>query len=1168
MYNDYQMTLNKSSILSMLVVRIVKRVKGRAGQLSFSLSQANDNERKWLPGLLTTVLLTLKDVNMNIQNIKFSLYNSIKSDKPQTITFAEFVAKVKEYNPHVAALHKLARQHYSSSEQSDATKQRIASLKQQLAIITPAGCLDDSRSNDALHSYNALVQVDIDLKHQLGQALVSVVKSHLASLPSVAFAAVSPTGYGVKALIITDASSKAQHKHAALTVSAYIERELSATLAPVVQAGLPLNKIIDTCGKAISQPLYIPFDADCFVNYDAQAFELPAEQLDEASIKSSQAAARLAGASLKQSSIIINQSTDTVYRRCMSYHKSVLIERTGTENSKKLIGYCNRQGLSEHDCENLLSEAGYDESDVKRVRQMYNLYSYQHACDAQDINAMYVPAVQVEDARKWHIKAGEYISSLDFSAYSNESIQIVAPTGSGKTHLQFDKRELWLFPTTQLASQFARKHPLAATFWQDSPNRPGLGETAAASGCVKVISTYDSVLHAVKYIAADIANWTVVFDECHHFVTSSSRKYKYNALTSALQFLPLFRRFVALTATPLYNEIPDFQNIKTINVTRDEDFTKTLIPVVYNDSVKAALYDTIAYRNNPTFIYINSTDPLELSQYEDVLSPLNRKVHFVNSQTKTDAAFESIIMNESISPNDIYIVTSVIAEGVSITTELEHVDIYFATALVNPVQIEQICRRFRRTKNINALYLRKLEHVAREDEQTHPQIMRAIGPDGSMRNTVAELCNEAIKFIDVTEGFITLKDIKPIPALGELPLVAQFDEHGTSTAAIDSLLFENALYRYACAAYASSPLAVWQGLELDYGWNIDTENCIDNTTHSDEAKAAINLAKHNKLTDVTKREIQREAVYRSLNARYKLDFVKSDAFEQQVSDYSQMSGAEAKAARTERVKITKYAKDSLNQAMTVVELMHSSYVYNFNTHYEAAEYIINMMQQLDLFNYTQLSIYKKYIELSNTKSEIINEVYDNVKQVLVELTLQNGGISSNLITEVMTTTFGDLELKKCFNTSREATNFARALFFANTCKTKQVRIESDKNDVRESRWYFSFDANPLLANNRIVPEVEEQPVQPSVETQVQHVDYASAFAVQVADNEAFEQILDIEEHEDWLKRVADIPALTKRLEEKRKTKVFEEYLEFAFAAPAQAANDVVETTRSSINGFL
>ena len=129
-------------------------------------------------------------------------------------------------------------------------------LKKQLQAFTVSGTFSNGRSIDKIDTYRQYLILDID---KLSELQLKEIKQVTRLAPYTYASFISPRGKGLK-IIVKVSSTKEHHKEAYKQVVAYYEQAL--------------NKDIDTSGSDICRLCFMSYDQDCFINPNADVFEV------------------------------------------------------------------------------------------------------------------------------------------------------------------------------------------------------------------------------------------------------------------------------------------------------------------------------------------------------------------------------------------------------------------------------------------------------------------------------------------------------------------------------------------------------------------------------------------------------------------------------------------------------------------------------------------------------------------------------------------------------------------------------------------------------------------------------------------------------------------------------------------------------------------------------
>jgi len=212
------------------------------------------------------------------------VYDGQAKHVPNTrIGFDELVGILQGFAPaEYLDLPELAAKAYSENTKEAAGA--LSHAKSQLPYFLASGfCL--IHHNNANLEYNGVLQIDIDFKHEGGNASAIVVLNLIKELapPGIILAGLSPSTYGVKILLKTDNTDKTMHGVALNAGISYLSELLSISESNFDKLGAsqPVYAFYERPGF----PLYVCADADT-LHFDPnyQTKELPAETINFSSL--------------------------------------------------------------------------------------------------------------------------------------------------------------------------------------------------------------------------------------------------------------------------------------------------------------------------------------------------------------------------------------------------------------------------------------------------------------------------------------------------------------------------------------------------------------------------------------------------------------------------------------------------------------------------------------------------------------------------------------------------------------------------------------------------------------------------------------------------------------------------------------------------------------------
>lgn len=733
-------------------------------------------------------------MNETIIHTQFSIYKSIHDKVPMApINLSELHGMiVGANNPSIQKMRGLMPAFIQTGDKT--LKKTINNLKASLPAITPSGIFGGARTNDGIGEYNGICQIDVDIKHIRGAELAEVCKLAISKLPFVSVCAISPTGYGVKGLAHTSNRVVEHHGQAQIAVNKVIQETINS-IVQCIATELPMSKIVDDCGAAVSQPMYVPVDDKCFFN--SNPVELDFIYVAPVVVERTFAPSNLS---------VSEEGQARMLARYVNKHMLV----PGTNNSTSLIGFANAMGIDRDVLADFMVRDCWANDDIDRIDYIYRKYASQFGSKGGEIQ-LDAPLSAVEQlvdagANRTEIVmvAGQRLSdALDTNSIVRNT-HIIAPTGSGKSHLEFSGKQVWVFPTTSLCAQFWHK-------------RGQLGRTVFGGGLNPdgdagfIITTYDSCSKAMKGL--NVSEYTMVLDEVHHYVVSSSKGYKLDALRSTLPMITCAKKVITLTATPFANNISEFRGFDVVNVVGPESFSRNVCLIKSAESRRADVVRAIKDRGNFSMIFLQTTDRAVIHSWEKSLNAVGKEVAFLNSKTKDEEDFKSVI-DGVVDLDKVYIATSVIAEGVSVDeTEIDVVDVYFVGAQ-HPYLIEQVSRRFRKINKLNVLLLTNDDEGV-EEEVVDKSVAQIEISSMKRREHYYKVYQKVID--DYEHSGYKLSDVA-FEVMGIYEVVEPLSK--TSEWFIDELFVENKVFRDECSNYAGNIECVIEALATKYKYEI------------------------------------------------------------------------------------------------------------------------------------------------------------------------------------------------------------------------------------------------------------------------------------------------------------------------------------------------------------
>ena len=281
----------------------------------------------------------------------------------------------------------------------------------------------------------------------------------------------------------------------------------------------------------------------------------------------------------------------------------------------------------------------------------------------------------------------------------NVSSHIIAPTGSGKGYWMckhLTTKRIVCVPTQALVGDFASSYGGSVYH----------GDTKDLHNENLIVVTYDSLSslqNALSELSLFAKDYILFIDEVHNVVAAG---YRLQALNSMMDIVGQFKAYHLVTATYLHCEHPMW-NVPAHVFTSESIIPKTIQPMGYTDSVSTVVSLSNYAKSVNTLMCLVLNDTQEDGKLGAVKAAITTNTGCINSKTKHTALYDAII-NDNMLPADldVLICTSILKEGNSILNNYDNVIVVF-NGVYHPIEIEQFCARFRNTKHITGIVLKK-----------------------------------------------------------------------------------------------------------------------------------------------------------------------------------------------------------------------------------------------------------------------------------------------------------------------------------------------------------------------------------------------------------------------------------------------------------------------------
>lgn len=733
-------------------------------------------------------------------------------------------------------------------------KKQINPLKQSLPFFLLSGYQEKGHNNKNI-DYNGCVQIDIDIKEKGGNYLAQDVKEQLKNLPYIAFAGISPSSYGVKALVKTNNTDKLKHISVAKQIVSDISNKIKLD-----------EKYFDII--PVSQPSFCFYDTKLYVNILAKDFILK-KQIEEI-----------------EPNFLLNLKSKDNFKGCnMALDHAFKMKKADNLTVPVLqlfIPHVIRYGISKDYVINYLINKGFlnslkkkNNKKIKAINDMYRRYKHTFGTWLLQYS---IEDYEQEYSKEIKLKSDEYIS--DCNLIINNNALLVAPVGSGKTYwvAQQSGPKILVVPTQGLVRQCVENYG-ATPYYEDSKE---ISEFIAV--------TYASLPNLTNHI--DISLYDLYIDESHNFTTSSSDSFLLEEMNNILRILPLAKKYILLTATPVFSYEELINDLPIIKITKPNNKIKNIQIVEYT-SLLGTLNDLVnksVDKGNFASILLNNTkeDGL-LGKVQTTLNEMNGIV--LNSTKKyTDDYHNTIVKGEIKDDIQWMIFTTVLKEGVNISKHKKRVDL-IVIGNYHPIELEQIAARFRNAEELNLICLKKLKEENNKNKEFNYNFKKF-----KIQKTAQHLINAANSLNELGCEFLNNTGFNFI----------KIESNGPQ---IDTLSMSYHLFNYE-KTYLNNNIKAFCELMRNWDWKLLNESTNNNELSQDKLKEI-------KVTQETKRLLKEEEIENILAK------IKNESDFEHITKYEESKNKLEKDIRYKVLYISSYY-DDLEKTIEIVKNNYSA----------------------------------------------------------------------------------------------------------------------------------------------------------------------------------------------------------------------------------------------------
>ena len=621
--------------------------------------------------------------------MNFSYFTSNKAQTANaTLTVSELVARIESGANGLSEIINQARAVYDPQNKAE-----YDAIKNKLPAFVPHRFDGTGRTLKNITDYSGIVVLDLDglTANEAGRVRDTV----FAESENCLLAFLSPSGRGVKALIVTDARDKAQAHDTYQAVTDYF--------APLVSQCLGHEMRFDESGKDAPRLCYLSFDPQLHCN--GNAVPLPIRYPDTAS-KPTKTKRTIHTETACEYTVIQRKAEQYLKDKGFSPH-----EGSGRHGIlTQLAGYLNAGGVNLIVAENIFRNAlatyglssEYIENKISTVlHSIYSQYAEQFGTR---------PLSEYGNKERAIVSINRYVTEradviADTLTAGNKRTLVIAPTGTGKStaYLQ-TARELDLGENDYIIYYTPNRDTAINLYETNDADALAIGgrnwkadlqqvKHRKARLIIAVIDNHNEIVHYIKTRGGRV--YTIIADELHK--VESDVTFRNSAITPLSRvFSNRDYHFIGITATPspymeregLFDQIIEFKPIarQTVNAYVERWYDLDHIANKVLESLKKGRK-----------VCIRVSSKTEGKYLQTFFQRHGKEAPFVHRDTK-ERDFHLQLAEKGRFESDILICTKILEDGFSFVddTPIDFFFLYGQSETLNPIPARQFSARARK----------------------------------------------------------------------------------------------------------------------------------------------------------------------------------------------------------------------------------------------------------------------------------------------------------------------------------------------------------------------------------------------------------------------------------------------------------------------------------------